>query len=145
MMACDIEFCLLNIIMYCNPDPNNHERVGQFRGMKMSAKINNVISDVKKYRPECYIEFKDAFDGLEEFRIVRNDMAHYKGQFKSEDDLSVFKITFVDKDETAQERIYFKEYTSEYIQESVIRFAKINGDLSALWIRLYSEYNKRLL
>lgn len=81
MMACDIEFCLLNIIMYCNPDPNNHERVGQFRGMKMSAKINNVISDIKKYKPDYYSEFKDAFDGLEEFRIVRNDMAHHKGQF----------------------------------------------------------------
>ena len=31
MMACDIEYCMLNIIMFCNPDPNTHERAGQFK------------------------------------------------------------------------------------------------------------------
>ena len=41
MMACDIEYCLLNIIMFCNPDPGNHERVGQFKEMRMAGTLAN--------------------------------------------------------------------------------------------------------
>jgi len=141
MMACDIEYCMLNIIMFCNPDPNTHERAGQFKEMKMAAKINNVICDMKKYHLTYYNLFKDAFDGLEEFRIVRNDMSHCKGDFPNSPDLSIFRIVFVEKDENNIERIMYKEYTEQYIEESINRFGIINGKLSALWMRLKKEYD----
>lgn len=139
MMSCDIEYCLLNIIMFCNPDPHNHERAGKFKEMQMGGKINNVICDMKKYKPDYYTEFKAAFDGLEEFRLVRNDIAHNKGDFPNDPDLSIFRITFVERDNSGIEALMYKDYTHTYIQESIGRFAKINGELSALWIRLYRE------
>ena len=141
MMACDIEYCLLNIIMFCNPDPGNHERVGQFKEMRMAGKINNVITDLKKYKPTYYSEFKKDLDGLEEFRIVRNDMSHCKGDFTNEPDLSVFRIVFVDKDENGIEGIKYREYTTEYIKLCIDNFALLNARLSALWIRLSNEFN----
>ena len=140
MMACDIEYCLLNIIMFCNPDPHNHERAGQFKKMQMNGKIENVICDIKKYKTAYYNEFKESFDGLEEFRIVRNDMAHNKGDFPNEPDFSIFRVTYVEKDSNGIEAMMYKDYTDTFIQESINRFAKINGDLSALWFRLYKEY-----
>jgi hypothetical protein len=141
MMACDIEYCLLNIINYCNPDPNNHERAGKFKKMKMAAKIDNVIADMKKYKPRYYQEFKTAFDGLDEFRLVRNDMAHSKGDFPNNPDFSIFRVVFVENDSTGNEAVIYREYTVDYIDESIDRFAKINKDLAALWMRLYKEYN----
>lgn len=146
MMACDIEFSLLNIIMFCNPDPYNHERLGQFTEMNMAGKINNAISDLKKYKKEYYLEFQNDFEGLEEFRIVRNDMAHYVGLFPNEPDLSVFKIDYIDKDgsrkdvNNKKEYMKNKEYTDQYILESLNRFATINNHLATLWFRLKNEF-----
>jgi len=141
MMACDIEYCLLNIIMFCNPDPRNHERVGQFKEMRMAGKINNVIADLKKYKPNYYTEFKNDLDGLEEFRIVRNDISHYKGDFPNDPDLSIFRIVFVEKDETGIEGIKYREYTDENMAKSFDKFALLNARLSALWFRLSNEFN----
>lgn len=28
-MSCDIEYCLLNITLFCSPTPDSHERVGK--------------------------------------------------------------------------------------------------------------------
>ena len=39
MMAVDIEWSMLQIILYSAPDPNNHRRVGRFEGMMMNEKI----------------------------------------------------------------------------------------------------------
>lgn len=141
MMACDIEYSLLNIIMFCNPDPGNHERVGKFKGMRMAQKINNVIADLKKYKPNYYSEFKKELDSLEEFRIVRNDMSHCKGDFPNELDLSFFRIVFVDKDETGVERIKYKNYTNEYIKQTIDNFAVLNERLFALSVGLSNEFN----
>ncbi|HEU5053490.1 MAG TPA: hypothetical protein VFT78_10265 [Hanamia sp.] len=128
--------------MFCNPDPNNHERAGQFEEMKMAAKINNVISDIKKYKPTYYLEFKKDFDGLEEFRRIRNDMSHCKGDFVNEpDDLSEFRVTYVDKHESGKEGMKFTIYSEQFIEQSLDRLATINGNLSALWLRLSKEYN----
>lgn len=141
LMSCDIEFALFGIIIYCNPDPVNHERTEQFRKMHMYEKINNAIADLKKYKLPYYQEFKEWFDGLEEFRLVRNDMAHNKGNFPMSPDLSVFRITFVDKDPAdGINKLMYRDYTETYIRESIDRFAKINGNLSALWIRMYKEH-----
>jgi hypothetical protein len=140
MMACHVEYCLLNIIMFCNPDPNNHERVGQFKEMRMAAKINNVIADLKRYKPNYYTEFKKVLDGLEEFRKVRNHMSHCTGDFPYEPDLSIFRITYVDKDEIGIEGMKFTEYTDEFISKTINEFATINGNLSILWNRLSNEF-----
>ena len=146
MMACDIEFSLLCIIMYCSPDPNNQHRLGQFTDMHMSEKINNAICDLKKYNISYYLEFKKEFDGLEEFRIVRNDMAHCVGMFPKAPDLSIFKIDFIDKEDkknkqNKNEWFAFKEYTEDYILESLERFKNINSRLFSLWRVLQAEFD----
>ena len=61
MLACDIEFCLLNIIIFCNPTPNNHERTGKFKKMLMQGKVDCVICDMKKYKPLYYNDLKILF------------------------------------------------------------------------------------
>ena len=146
MMACDIEFSLLCIIMYCSPDPHNQHRLGQFTDMHMSEKINNAICDIKKYNYNYYLEFKNEFDGLEEFRIVRNDMAHCVGMFPKAPDLSVFKIDFIDKEDkkdklNKNEWFRYKEYTETYILESLERFKTINSRLMSLWMVLKTEFD----
>ena len=142
MLACDIEYCLLNIIMFCNPDPYNHERFGQFKDMKMKTKIDCAIKDIKKYKPQYYEEFKEDFDGLELFRVVRNDMVHNIGSFPNEPDLSVFHLMSVEKDENGIEAIKSKEYTEHHITHCLAKFARINGNLSALWFRLKREHDE---
>ena len=146
MMACDIEFSLLCIIMYSSPDPYNQQRLGQFSDMHMSEKINNAICDIKKHNYNYYLEFKPTFDGLEEFRIVRNDMAHCVGMFPKAPDLSVFKIDFIDKEDkkdktNKNEWFKYKEYTETYILESLERFKQINWRLFNLWMRLKAEFD----
>jgi len=144
MMASDIEFSLLCVIMYCS-EQYNQERLGQFSDMKMGAKINNAICDLKKYNYDYYLEFKNEFDGLEEFRIVRNDMAHCIGMFPKAPDLSVFKIDFIDKEDkkdklNKNEWFKYKEYTDTYISVSLDRFRDINSKLFSLWMRLSKEF-----
>lgn len=127
MMACDIEYCLLNIIMFFNPVPGTHERFGQFKEMRITGKIYNVIADLKKYKPNYYTHFKNDLDGLEEIRIVRNDMSHCKGDFPNDPDLSIFRIAFVEKDETGIEGIKHREYTDEYMANSFDKFVLLNA------------------
>src|SRR5262245_61815404 len=119
MMSCDIEFSLLCIIMYCSTDPYNQTRLGQFSDMRLTEKINNAICDLKNYNNNYYLEFKSAFDGLEEFRIVRNDIAHCAGMFPQAPDLSIFKIDFIDKEDkkdkqNKNEWFKYKVYTDIY-------------------------------
>lgn len=142
MMSCDIEYCLLNIICFCNPDPNNHERSGQFKGMNMGGKIQNVICDMQKYKPHYYAALKSYFDGLAEFKDVRNDMAHNKGHFEDGVDDAPFILTSVALDENNIERLQRREYSPEYIKDSLDRFSAINGALAALWMKLKIEFDQ---
>lgn len=139
VMACDIEFSMLNVIMFCHPDPYNHTRAGQFKRMQMAGKIQNMIADLKQYKMSYYQMFENDLKDLEEFRIVRNDMAHAIGRFTNED-LSVFRIDYVDVDENGTERMYYKEYTEDYIRESLNLFSHLNGILFALWMKLKAEF-----
>ena len=141
MLSCDIEFCLLNIILFCNPDPNNHERAGEFKGLKMGGKIEKVVCDMKKYKPAYYDVLKGYFDGLAEFKEVRNNIAHHKGNFPNDPDLDVFEMLFVRHDENNVERIAFISYTDEQIEGFIERFYNINGALSALWMKLKQEFD----
>ena len=141
MLACDIEFCLLNIIMFCNPDPNNHERAGQFKKMRMGGKIECVICDMQKYKPNYYNALKSYFDGLEEFKEVRNHFAHYKGDFPDEPDLRKINLAYIEEDETGAERMRYITYADSDIEIFVAKFSSINGALAAPWMQLKKEFD----
>ena len=145
MMACDLEFSLLSIIMYASPDPFNQKRLGEFSEMHLNEKINNAVCDLKKYNRKYYKEFKEDFDALDEFRIIRNDMAHCVGFFPNKPDLNMFCVDSVqkeDKKDKANKNEWFarKNYPNEYISESLDRFAAINMRLAALFYRLKLEF-----
>ena len=143
MFACDIEYCLLNIISFCSPDPYNHERAGQFNTMRMKNKIDNAICDIKRHNIKYYYEFGDAFNNLEIFREVRNDMAHYKGDFP-ECNLDIFKMVFVEKDPATNiEGLKARTYTASRIIELYNIFAITNSRLCNLWFRLKDEFDER--
>ena len=143
MFACDIEYCLLNIISFCSPDPYNHERAGQFHSMRMKNKIDNAICDIKRHNLSYYYEFEQAFNDLDRFREVRNDMAHFKGDFQN-GDLSKFKVLFVDKDlATGIEGIKARIYPEEIIISLYNLFAVTNSRLSSLWMRLKQEFDEK--
>lgn len=142
MLACDIEFSMLCMIMYCNPDPNNHERVGQFKGMRMAGKIECVICDMKKYKESIYNAFKSFFDGLDEFRKVRNDFAHYIGRFEED---GAFRFNYVEKDivdGVEIEKIAWKKYSETEVSELLDKFSKINGVFFAIWRQLELEFQQ---
>jgi hypothetical protein len=111
--------------------------------MQMAGKINNVIADMKKYKPDYYLEFQKDFDALENFRLVRNDMSHCKCDFPNEPNLDIFRIFFVDTTDTGGEAIKYRDYTEEFINESVNEFHLINRNLSVLWMRLSDEFGSQ--
>lgn len=139
MMACDIEWSMLNIIMYSTTDPNNHHRVNQFKGMMMHEKIQCIICDLKKYHPNFYIEYKEHIDMLVEFKEVRNDMGHYRLDFEDET-LKSFKMPYIGE-ENGELRVLCKRYTLEKMKDIVSRFRKANLKLMELVLKLYEQYN----
>ncbi len=78
MMACDVEWTMLHIMTHCAPDPMNQIRRFNSEDMKMHNKIQCTISDLKKYKPHYYEEYKEELDQLMEFKTVRNDVSHHK-------------------------------------------------------------------
>ena len=139
-MACDIEFMLLNIMVYCSPDPYNQIR--KFKKMMMSDKIQNTIADLKKYKRKYYKEYKEELEELDEFKIIRNDLAHNRIDWENEQDLTKFKVIFVD-DKGGIEGLMFKEYTIEYIKESIEKFRKLELSLASLFYKLRVEINNQ--
>ena len=141
-MSCDIEYCLLQILIFCNPDPNNHDRSGKFKKMTMGDKINTVICDMKDYKQTEYIQYKTWFDCLEEFRKIRNHAAHDKMEFINKE-LNPVRFTFLQYDEaTGKEWSRFAELPDLFIQQSLQRFGSINHHLGMLWKTLQDEYYK---
>ena len=132
-MSCDIEYCLLNIILFCNPNPTDHDRAGQFKQMTMGGKIDAVICDMKEYKNADYLQYKEYFDGLTEFRNIRNHAAHDKAEFINEQ-LDTIKFTFLDSEKKG-EKPYGKyvNLPDLFIEQSLIRFGKINYYLGFLW------------
>lgn len=139
MMACDIEWSMVNIIMYSTTDPNNHHRVNQFKGMMMHQKIECMISDLKKYHLKFYAEYKDYIDMLMEFKEVRNDMGHYRLEF--DDSLRSFKMPYIGE-ENGELKILWKRYNLEQMKDIISRFRKVNLKLMELVSRLYDQYNR---
>jgi len=139
MMACDIEYSLLNIMAYSAPDPQNQVR--RFKKMMMNQKIECTIADLKKYKSTYYDQYKDVLDELEEFRLIRNDMAHHTIEFHDNNDLTKFRTLFIDED-NGIEVMKYREYTLSFMAESVVRFRKSNKVLAELVFRLKNDYNE---
>jgi hypothetical protein len=139
MMACDIEWSILNIIMYSTTNPKNHHRLNQFKGMMMHEKIECAICDLKKYHLDFYIEYKEHIDSLVEFKEIRNDMSHHRLDFE-DDTLKSFKMPYIDE-QNGELRILWKRYTLEQMKDSVSRFRKANLKLMELVSKLYEQYN----
>jgi hypothetical protein len=142
MMACDIEYTLLHIMMYCAPDPLNQIR--KFEGMMMHNKIEATIADLKRYKPNYYNEYEKEIAKLWDFKMIRNDMAHYKMHFPNESDLSVFRMVFVSND-NGVERVGYREYTLPFLVKSIKDFRRLNVVLAELAQKLMDEYNSRNL
>lgn len=107
----------------------------------MGGKVECVICDMKKYKLDYYNKLKTFFDGLKEFKEIRNQFAHYKGDFPNEPILDIFTLTYVETDETGMERMRTISYTDTDIQIFVDKFASINGALAALWMHLKKEFD----
>lgn len=138
MMACDIEWSMLNIIIYSTNDPYNHHRVNQFKGMMMHEKINCTICDLKKYHPNYYIEYKKYLDMLLEFKEVRNDMGHYRLDFE-DDTLVSFKMPYIGE-ENGELRILWKRYTLKQMKDIVSNFREANMKLMELVSKLCQQF-----
>ena len=60
--------------------------------------------------------------------------------FPKENDLTEFKIVFVDEDE-GTEGLKFKLYTWEYFLDALKKFKKLNFKLAISWMKLKTEYD----
>lgn len=138
MMACDIEWSMLNIIIYSTTDPNNLNRVNQFKRMMMNEKIQCMVCDLKKYHPNLYAEYKEYIDMLMEFKDVRNDMGHYQLDFE-DDTLQSFKMQYIGE-EDGELRVLWKRYTVEQLKDVISRFRKANIKLMGLSSILFEQY-----
>lgn len=143
MMSCDIEWSMLNIMMYSTTDPHNHHRANKFEGMMMHEKIQNTICDLKKYHPELYSEYITEMGQLMEFKEVRNDMGHYRMDF-DDDTLKSFKMQYIGNDGTA-ERVLYKPYTVDQMRNIITKFRKANIKLMELVQKLVEKYNAKPL
>ena len=136
-MSCDIEWSMLNIMAYCSPDPFNQVR--NFKGMMMNQKIECTIADLKNNKPDYYNEYKEHLDQLIEFKTIRNDLSHYRLDFHKKPDLTSFRVFLIDEHENI-ERVHYKEYTIQYLNDAVKRFRKANLKLAELVDKLYRDY-----
>lgn len=139
MMAADIEWSMLHIIIYSAPDPNIHHRANQFQGMMMNEKIECTICDLRKNKVNYYNEYKEYLDMLIEFKDVRNDMGHYKLEFK-DDTFSSFKMLYVGS-ECGELKICYKTYTLVRMMEIITRFRKANLKFMELVQKLESDFH----
>jgi len=130
MMSADVEFTMLLIMTYLSPDPFNQIR--NFTGMMMHNKIECTIADVKKYRPDLYKEYQKDLEKLWEFKVIRNDIAHYKMQFEDSESPKFFDVYYVDEENGAQ-RLFSKHYLIAEAAESVRRFRRLNMKLYKLF------------
>ena len=132
MMACDIEWTMLHIMMHCAPDPQNQIRRFNSDEMRMHNKIECTIADLKKYKPVLYDQYKDELEKLWEFKQVRNDLSHHKLLIEDNTDFKEFMFLFIKDGETGKEKLYYKLYTFEYLQECLTKFAKLEVTLAQL-------------
>ena len=125
MMAADIEWSMLHIIIYSAPDPNIHHRANQFQGMMMNEKIECTICDLRKNKVNYYNEYKEYLDMLIEFK---------------DDTFSSFKMLYVGS-ECGELKICYKTYTLVRMMEIITRFRKANFKFMELVKKLESDFH----
>ena len=143
MMACDIEWSMLSIIMYSTTDPYNHHRANKFEGMMMNEKIQNTICDLKKYHPNYYNEYKQEMGQLMEFKQIRNDMGHYTMKF-NDASLQSFKMQYIGECD-GQEKVLYKTYNIDQMKNIISKFRKTNIKLTELVEKLKEDYNAKII
>lgn len=136
MMACDLEWQLFSIMIYCNVFDQKKTR--KYKGMMMAKKIDCTIADLKKYNLDYYSEFKDAFDSLEEFKKLRNYFGHNRMRFEEAKHPSNFSFFYIDESNGA-ERIHQKSYTMSEMLDAIKRFRKLQQVFMTLVGRLQEE------
>lgn len=137
MMAADIEFTLMNIMVYSAPDPLNSLR--RFKKMMMHEKIQNTITDLKNYKPDLYKNYAEHLKQLWEFKEIRNHLAHNILRFEQSEKPTYFEVIYVDE-ELGIQHIRTKEYTINYISDVIKRFRKLNMTLSNLHRTVQDEF-----
>lgn len=141
MMAVDVEFTLLHIMMFCAPDPQHQLRRFNSEEMRMHNKIECTIADLKKYKPHYYEEYKDELAKLWEFKTVRNDLAHLKLTIKAgqKSKFEFFQFYFIQDNENGEDSLFYKDYTMEYFKEILKKFTALEMTLATLAERLKAE------
>jgi hypothetical protein len=138
MMACDFEWTMLHIMMHCAPDPMNQVRRFNSKEMMLHNKIECTISDLRKYKPLYYEEYKHELEKLWEFKDLRNDLAHLKLQIENSN-FENFRFYFIDDDGHGKEKLFYKHYTIEYFMQSLKKFADLHLVLAKLVERLQAD------
>ena len=136
MMACDIEWTMLHIMMLCSPDPMSQVRRFNSNEMRMHNKIQCTICDLKKYKPDYYEEYKDELEKLWEFKEVRNDVSHLKLFFEKDTDFKVFKFLQIKDGSNGMEQLFYKPYTIDQLNDYLGKFIDLNMSLLKLVDRL---------
>ena len=130
MMACDIEWSMLNIMVHCAPDPLVQR---DFKEMRMHNKIECTISDLKRHKPALYTEYEEELNKLWDFKEFRNKLAHRKIDFAP--DLKSFKFRYVDLHE-GKERIFEEQFTVADIFKGIEEFRKLNLSFAHILAKL---------
>jgi len=137
MMACDLEWSLFCIMLYCNAF--NPKKVRRYKKMMMAQKIDCTIADLKHYNMNYFLEFEDSFDMLEEFKELRNYFGHCRMRFEESQKPSYFEVFYVDE-VNGQEKILTKHFTFAYIKDAINRFRKQQMVFVSLISRLQQEF-----
>lgn len=136
-MACDVEWSLLFIMAYASPNPNKSSRL--FEKMTMGKKIEKVICDLKKYKPDHYEKNKESLEKLWEFGEIRNEMAHYRMTVFDYGNSILLEMKYMGEENHLEVR-KSKDYTIEFINDTIKRFNELNLIFSGLAKQLKSEY-----
>lgn len=139
MMACDVEYSLLRIMTNCSPDPLNQIRRFNSEEMGMHNKIEATICDLKKYKADYYKEYKNRLATLWEFKIIRNDLAHYKMTIDKNADPILFNLWLISDDVNGKDKLHYKPYTADYLEISLNKFRQLNIDMEELADRLLAD------
>ena len=139
MMACDVEFSLMRIMANCSPNPLNQIRRFNSEEMRMHNKIEATICDLKKYKLHYYEEYKDRLAILWEFKIIRNDLAHYKMTIDKTADPILFNLWLIADDVNSKDKLHYKPYTADYLEISLSKFRQLNIDMEELADRLLAD------
>lgn len=97
---------------------------------------------MKRYKLDDYLLYRKYFDGLEEFRKIRNHVAHDKAEFFNKE-LDPIRFNYLDVEiKGAKEWARYIDLPSSYVAESIQRFGTINHYLGLLWKEYQDAYYK---